>query len=96
MPKSDLTPEDNILEQQLIDTFLVGHREWRPDLQYPQSYSDMQGGMRAVMEHFAIKRRPIAKSLKKHCHICRGSRRVLQNPEQNTTHFITCPNCKDW
>lgn len=96
MPKSDLTPEDRILEKELIETFLAGHKQYRPDLAYPESHSDMQGGMRAVMEHFEITRRPIARQLKAHCDICGGSKRVLKNPESKDYHFIQCPECKDW
>lgn len=60
MPKPDLTPEFQKLESELIETFIAGHREWRPDLPYPQSHSDMSGGMRAVLRMFDVKRKPIA------------------------------------
>lgn len=48
------------LEQAILETFLAGHREARPDLSYPQSTSDMQSGIRALLVMFDIKRRPIA------------------------------------
>jgi len=60
MPKPSLAEPFRTLENQLIETFVAGHKEWRPDLAYPESYSDMQGGMMAVMRMFDIKRRPIA------------------------------------
>ena len=60
MPKPSLAEPFRTLEWQLTETFLAGHHEWRPDLPYPESNSDMQGGMMALMRMFEIKRRPIA------------------------------------
>ncbi len=60
MPKPSLRPEYAQLEGALIETFLAGHHEWRPDLPYPESHSDMQGGARALLRMFKIERRPIA------------------------------------
>lgn len=64
MPKPSLKEPYNSLESDLIDTFIAGHHEWRPDLAYPESYSDMQGGIRAVLRMYEIKRRPIAAPIK--------------------------------
>lgn len=47
------------LEADLIETFLGGHRESRPDLQFPESYSDCQSGMRTLMRTFEIRRRAV-------------------------------------
>lgn len=60
MPKPRLRPEYSALEGEIIETFLAGHHEWRPDLAYPESHSDMQGGARALLRMFEIKRRPVA------------------------------------
>ncbi len=60
MPKPRLKDEFVQLESAIVETFLAGHHEWRPDLHYPESHSDMQGGARALMRMFEIKRRPIA------------------------------------
>jgi hypothetical protein len=60
--KPNLKPEIARLESDMIETFLAGHHEWRPDLPYPESHSDMQGGMRAVLRMFDVKRRPLALS----------------------------------
>lgn len=60
MPKPTLKPESQQLCHDLIETFLAGHREWRPDLPYPESHSDMMGGAFALIRMFEIKRRPIA------------------------------------
>ena len=59
MPKPKLTPKYDELEKQIIATFIAGHKRWRPDLSFPESYSDMQGGARALLEMFDIKRRPL-------------------------------------
>lgn len=55
-----MSPEFEKLEREIIETFLAGHHEWRPDLAYPESHSDMQGGVRALLRMYEIKRRPIA------------------------------------
>jgi hypothetical protein len=60
MPKPSLKEPFRSLESDMIETFLAGHHEWRPDLAYPESHSDMSGGMRALFRMYDIKRRPIA------------------------------------
>lgn len=60
MAKSSMKPEFEALEQAILETFIAGHREARPDLPYPESTSDMQSGIRALLVMFDIKRRPIA------------------------------------
>lgn len=60
MAKSSLRQPFDTLEQQVLETLLAGHREARPDLAYPQSHSDMQSAIRALIVMFDIKRRPIA------------------------------------
>jgi hypothetical protein len=60
MAKSQLREPFNTLEQQIIETLIAGHKEWRPDLNYPQSHSDMQGAVRGLIRMFDVKRRPIA------------------------------------
>lgn len=60
MAKSSLKPEFQELENAIVETFLAGHREARPDLPYPESRSDIQSGIRALLVMFDIKRRPLA------------------------------------
>lgn len=64
MPKPFLCKEEDLLEQQIIETMIAGLHQWRSDLSYPESFSDMQACVRAVMEMFEVKRRPLAKPLK--------------------------------
>jgi hypothetical protein len=59
-----MKPEFDQLEKDLIETFLAGHHEVRPDLSYPESHSDLQSGIRALLRMFDIKRRPLALSRK--------------------------------
>lgn len=63
MSKQRLSRALEELEGQIIDTMLAGHHEWRPDLAYPESHSDMQSGVRALLRRFEIKLRPIDKPL---------------------------------
>lgn len=60
MPKSRLKPPLDLLEEQVIETLLAGLKEWRPDLDYPESYSDMQACARALLRMFNVQRRPIS------------------------------------
>lgn len=60
MPKPDLKEPFASLESELIEVLSAGHKQWRPDLDYPQSYSDMQGAVRAVIKAYDVKRRAIS------------------------------------
>lgn len=64
MPKPILEPQSQQLLSDMTETFLAGHHEWRPDLAYPQSHSDVHGGIMALMKVYEIKRRPLAVELK--------------------------------
>jgi hypothetical protein len=63
MPKAPLKPEFASLERQVIETMIAGHHIWRPDLNYPESHSDMQGCARGLLMMFEVKRRPLALAL---------------------------------
>lgn len=60
MPKPMLKHEYAQLERDVIETLLAGHHEWRPDLPYPESHSDMSGAVRALLRMYEVKRRPVA------------------------------------
>ena|SRR5436309_2895773 len=60
MPKPRLKPEYESLERDIIETMLAGLKQWRPDLKYPESHSDMQGCVMALLRMYEVKRRPIA------------------------------------
>lgn len=64
MAKASLRPPFDQLASDIIETFLAGHHLYRPDLPYPESHSDMQGGVEALLLMFDIKRRPIALEFK--------------------------------
>lgn len=63
MPKPKLAEPFNTLEKQIIETLIAGHKEWRPDLNYPESHSDMQGAVRGLLRMYEIKRLPLARDL---------------------------------
>jgi hypothetical protein len=54
MPKPALTAHFDDLEQRLLAALRTGLREWRPDLDYPESTSDMQGAIRGVLKTFYV------------------------------------------
>ncbi len=64
MPKPSLKPEFQELENQMLDTTRAGLHEWRPDLDYPESCSDMKACIRGLLKMFEIKRRPLGLSNK--------------------------------
>lgn len=59
MPKRTLKPELAQLERDIIETLIAGHKEWRPDLHYPESHSDMQAAVRGLMRMFKVERRAL-------------------------------------
>lgn len=59
MAKPTLKEPYATLEAEIIRTFLAGHKQWRPDLPYPESHSDMAGGVRALLKRFDIEARAI-------------------------------------
>lgn len=63
MPKQTLKHPMNQLETDIINTLIAGHKEWRPDLSYPESHSDMQGAVRGLLKMFDVKRRPLPRKL---------------------------------
>lgn len=63
MAKLTLVEPYNTLEKEIIETLLAGHKEWRSDLEYPESYSDMQGAVRGLLRMFEVKRLPLSRSL---------------------------------
>lgn len=54
MSKPALKPEYRLLESELIQTAQSGLQRYRPDLDYPESYSDMQACVRAIMQRFEL------------------------------------------
>lgn len=66
MAKSSLRHDLARLESDIIETLIAGHHEWRPDLPYPESHSDMQGAVRALLKMFKVERRPVAVELEYH------------------------------
>src|SRR4051812_48801149 len=100
MPKPPLVDEDEKLCSEIIETFLEGLKQWRPDLSYPESHSDMKGGVMALLRMFEIKRRPIAKPNRIECHVCKGQKRFTTLKECSPDGSYTnvgekdCPVCK--
>lgn len=95
MPKPTMTAEDATLESEIIETMLAGLKEWRPDLDYPESYSDMQGCVRALIRMFEMKRRPLAAPLKLRCGGCDGiGQQIKPGSNESFRESFTCPVCK--
>lgn len=81
MPKSTLREPFEQLERDIIETLKAGHG----DLGYPESYSDMQGAVRALLQMFKVERRPLALAMadllpeekRTKCQVCDGEGWVL-------------------
>ena len=93
MPKPTLFPADELLEREIIATLLAGLKEWRPDLHYPESHSDMQGCVRALMVMFEVKRRPLPVKLVYPCWYCNGTG-YLNSIVDGILNKNYCPKCK--
>ena len=89
MSKSSLIPPLDVLESQIIETLLAGHHEYRPDLGYPESHSDMQGAVRGLLRMFEVKRRPMAVALEYPCRSCNGVGHFRSADDIRDT----CKNC---
>jgi hypothetical protein len=89
MPKPFLFGSLAQLESDIIVTMLEGLKGWRPDLDYPQSYSDMQACVRALLIMYKVERRPLPEPLLIICHACDG----LGKFKQDEVHSKTCEKC---
>jgi len=90
MAKSQLSEPFNTLESEIIETLLAGHKQWRPDLSYPESHSDMQGAVRGLLRMFEVKRRPLPMRLTYPCRSCEGLGHLRSSEIDQTI----CPACK--
>jgi len=93
MPKPTLIETDAILEREIIATMLAGLKEWRPDLNYPESFSDMQGCVRGLLQMYAVTRRPLIAKLKLRCNYCDGLGNFRRLDERGTLYIDTCKHC---
>lgn len=59
MPKPFLQEPYAQLERDIIETMIAGLHQWRSDLSYPESHSDMQAAVRGLLQMFDVKRRPL-------------------------------------
>lgn len=94
MPKPPLRSDFAQLSGDIIDTLIAGLHEWRPDLGYPESHSDMQGCVRALLRMYEVKRRPIALDrLPLDCDLCHGTGRALACVDgiPNNLRNVDCP-----
>lgn len=94
MPKPSLHKDQAVLEQQLIETAMAGLKLWRSDLDYPESYSDMQACIRGLLITFEIKRRPLPNPLHLICDGCEGLGHLVTKAEGNYREPKTCEECR--
>ena len=59
MPKAGMKQPFASLAHDVIETLLESHKRWRPDLDYPESHSDMMGAVTGLFEMFEVKRRAL-------------------------------------
>jgi hypothetical protein len=95
MPKPFLHSDDARLERELIETMLAGLKQWRSDLNYPESHSDMQALVRGILCTHEIKRRPLPVPLRYMCNECEGLGHFIEITEGRDYRMIKdCPKCK--
>lgn len=92
MPKPFLECDQATLERDLIETMIAGLHEWRSDLSYHESHSDMQGCVRALLRMYNVKRRPVALPLRLQCTLCDGAKQFVRL-ENSVRHITTCDKC---
>lgn len=93
MPKMPLRENDAQLESEIIQTLLAGLKDYRPDLHYPESHSDMQACVRGLLCMYEIKRRPLAVSLKYKCPNCEGLGHLVTKADKGSRELKTCDEC---
>lgn len=93
MSKPSLTPELACLERDIIETLLAGLHQWRPDLHYPESTSDMQACVRALLTMYEVKRRPLPEPLPSPCPNCLGTG-YLSSENANGLVRRECRHCR--
>lgn len=92
MPKPFLYKEQRELEKQLIDTMEAGLKEWRPDLDYPESHSDLAACARGIIQMFELRRLPLPQKLKYECRLCDGTG-YFSHMVEGTLHKDYCTKC---
>ena len=93
MSKPRLTEPDAHLEHDIIETMIAGLRQWRPDLKYLESHSDMQGCVRALLVMYEVKRRPLPEPLASPCSFCEGTGHLTID-DKGMPNRTTCSHCK--
>lgn len=93
MSKPTLIKEQEILEREIIATLIAGLKEWRSDLDYPQSFSDMQACVRGLMRMFDVKRANLTIPLKIQCEECKGGCFTVVIKESGEIVYTECPKC---
>jgi hypothetical protein len=92
MPKPSLSKPLDTLEGDIIDTLIAGLHEWRADLKYPDSYSDMQACVRGLLTMYEVKRRPLPKPLPSPCPECDGLGHYVI-PRDGYRQLTACGKC---
>lgn len=94
MSKRSLVAPLDRLELDIIETLLAGHREWRPDLAYPESHSDMQAAVRALLQMFDVTRRNLPRQLEYACDTCCNRGKLRWCDDNEVWHEQPCPDCQ--
>ncbi|MFA5376369.1 MAG: hypothetical protein WC455_11545 [Dehalococcoidia bacterium] len=92
MSKPALPPKLELHESQIIETLLAGLKEWRPDLQYPESHSDMQACVRGLLVMYDVTRKPLPSPLPSPCPSCEGLGHYVRQ-ESGYRHLLDCEKC---
>lgn len=93
MSHAPLIERDAVTEDELVQTFLAGLKQFRQDLSYPESHSDMRSGIRAVMVMFNCQRRPLPIPLRIKCGGCGGTGELVHEASAGYRRLSTCNMC---
>lgn len=96
MPKPRMTPELEVLEREIVSTLMAGHKQFRPDLHYPESHSDMQAAVRNLLRMFNVERRDTPRYLEMPCPGCEGLGKLIleTNKSGSFQRSTICSSCQ--
>lgn len=93
MPKPHLAEPMATLESQIIATLLEGLHQWRPDLSYPESHSDMSGCVRNLLRMFKVERALSPIPLRYPCGDCHATGCSELKASRGVSESTTCETC---
>lgn len=91
MPQAPLIDEQKVMASSMMSSFMAAFKQFRPDLDYPESASDMQAGFRGVLRMFNVSRASLPNQLWTPCPDCDGTGK--HTVDNDPHHKNSCKRC---